>query len=100
MAFLSLQNPRHNSNCFIEAKLNTMNLQVQLNQEFLLDMGAVNEETDQYVLLPPDKSQFDQLVEFLQSHPQKSNSFNRWVLGIGATALCFRWGTYLDFIQS
>jgi hypothetical protein len=60
-----------------------------------LNAGTVTAQADEYVLTPPETTLFDQLWEWLAAHPRKYYGLRNYMLGIGATALCFRWGTYL-----
>src|SRR5262245_55689374 len=47
-------------------------------------------------ILPPSVGMFDQLVNWLSRQtPPDPGRFSTSMIGIGATALCLRWGTYL-----
>lgn len=48
------------------------------------------------MLTPPETPLFDQLWGWLAAHPRKDFGIRNYALGIGATALCLRWGSYLS----
>ena len=71
-------------------------LSVALTQSSSLDAGVYGEQGDSIVIQPPPVAMFDQLLDWLyrQTPPAPSTFQPTWI-GIGATALCLRWGTYL-----
>jgi hypothetical protein len=71
---------------------------VKVEGEFFLEMGAVQiiQEENCYLIQHPAVQLFDQLIQWLDTLPSSGHeSFNYWKFGIGATALCVRWGTWL-----
>lgn len=75
-----------------------MKLSVQVTDDLILDAGTAFETESEIVITPPEKPMFDQIWDWLEAHPQRKMGCNNFVLGIGATALCYRWGTYLSFL--
>ena len=75
--------------------LESMDLRIQVTDDLVLNAGTVAVQSDEYILTPPEITQFDQLWDWLSRHPRKNYGIRNYALGIGATALCFRWGTYL-----
>jgi hypothetical protein len=76
----------------------TTEIKVKVDSDFFLDMGTaalIEEEESLYIVHPPTVQLFDQLVRWLDSFPRKYETFNHWKFGIGATAICLRWGTWL-----
>ena len=59
------------------------------------------EEGDSHVLIvPPKRSMFDQVYHWLNIQPQPPYvGLLHYIHGIGATALCLRWGTYLAVLM-
>ena len=76
-----------------------MNLIVKVSDRFSLNAGAVKEDGKACLILPPEQSLFDQLHDWLDQLPPPTIGFHYWALGIGATALCLRWGTYLAVLM-
>jgi hypothetical protein len=76
-----------------------MNLDVDVSESLTLRAGLVSKINDRLLIAPPGQSMFDQLCDWLDQHPLPTVGFNYWVLGIGATALCLRWGTYLAVLM-
>lgn len=72
-----------------------MQLTVKVVDTFSLNAGQVEQKDDECWILPPNVSLFDQLCEWLYQHPAPTTGYHHWALGIGVTALCLRWGTYL-----
>lgn len=72
-----------------------MNLDVKVVDPFYLNAGEVSEDGDSYLIRPPEQTLFDQLCRWLNQLPPSTPRWNHWALGIGAVALCLRWGTYL-----
>ena len=71
-------------------------LSVALTQSFSLDAGVSGEQGDRIVIQPPLVPMFDQLLDWLYLQtPPDPGTFQPTRIGIGATALCLRWGTYL-----
>ncbi|MGA2263796.1 MAG: hypothetical protein ABSH28_20470, partial [Acidobacteriota bacterium] len=71
-------------------------LSVRVSGVLTLDAGACDAREDADTILPPSVSMFDQLSDWLsrQSAPEPA-PFGSETIGIGATALCLRWGSYL-----
>ena len=76
-----------------------MELQVAVSGEFTLSAGRIATEADLLTIEPPETSVFDQLCAWLDQCPPPTAGFNHWVLALGATALCLRWGTYLAVLM-
>jgi len=72
-----------------------MNLIVPVTPELSLQAGVVTPQGDRFVITPPAQTLFDQLCAWLDQCPPPTAGFNHWVLSIGDTALCLRWGSYL-----
>ncbi len=60
-----------------------------------LDAGEVADEDDGFLITPPGQPMIDQLVERLDGMPHEYIGIQTQHLGVGLTALCVRWGTYL-----
>jgi hypothetical protein len=75
--------------------LESMDFPIQVMNDLVLNAGTVAVQSDKYILTPPEITLFDQLWDWLGRHPRKNYGIRNYALGIGATALCFRWGTYL-----
>ena len=74
-------------------------LSVPLTSSLALETGSLGEEGDTITILPPSVAMFDQLVNWLSGQtPPGPGGFSTAVIGIGATALCLRWGTYLAIL--
>ena len=76
-----------------------MKTKVTVSEDLSLNAGTVSTQADTLCIYPPDHSLFDQLCAWLDQCPPPTTGFNHWVLGIGATALCLRWGTYLAVLM-
>jgi hypothetical protein len=76
-----------------------MNLLVKVTDDLIVDAGKVAEQGDSYKISPPKQSIFNQLTDWLLCQPDPKIGFNHWALGIGTTALCLRWGTYLSVLM-
>lgn len=79
-------------------------LMVPVGIDFVLDAGAVQEDGNRLVILPPQKTMFSQLIGWLKTHPipHHGHHYSREsdrALSNGITALCFRWGTYLAVLM-
>lgn len=72
-----------------------MDLVVKVVEPFNLNVGEVSEDGDSYLIHPPEQTLFEQLCKWLDQLPPSKLRPNYWALGIGAVALCLRWGTYL-----
>jgi hypothetical protein len=71
-------------------------LSVPLTSSFTLEAGSVGRQGEAIVILPPPVAMFDQLSGWLyRQTPADRTGFSAAMIGIGATALCLRWGTYL-----
>jgi len=71
-------------------------LSVPVTDSLTLDAGALHAGESSITILPPSVAMFDQLLDWLfrQTAPAPAG-FNAKRIGIGATALCLRWGSYL-----
>lgn len=76
-----------------------MELQIPVSEDFSLFAGIAENKADLITIHPPEKPIFDQLCTWLDRRPSPTVGFNHWVLSIGATALCLRWGTYLAVLM-
>lgn len=76
-----------------------MKLLVHAIKELILDAGTITEKDGQFIILPPAQHMFDQMWNWLECHNRKNTGYHHWALGIGATALCYRWGTYLAVLM-
>ena len=72
-----------------------MNLIIPVTPKLSLRAGAITSQGDRLIITPPAQTLFDQLCAWLDQCPPPTAGFNHWVLGIGATGLCLRWGSYL-----
>jgi hypothetical protein len=71
-------------------------LSVPLTSSFSLEAGSFGRQGEAIVILPPPVAMFDQLSGWLRRQtPPDPSGFSTAMIGIGATALCLRWGTYL-----
>lgn len=77
----------------------TSSLQVQVAPDLVLDAGRVTPQAGEYLLTPPETPLLDQLWDWLADHPRKNYGIHNYALGIGATALCLRWGSYLTVLM-
>ena len=62
-----------------------------------LDVGALVERADAWVIQPPQQPMIDQLLARLDALPNERpdrTSLHTRALGIGLAALCVRWGSY------
>jgi hypothetical protein len=79
-----------------------VDLVVKVTDDFSLNAGVITqhpEYDDSILILPPETLMFEQLWEWLKDLPEPDVGYNHWTLGIGATALCLRWGTYLAVLM-
>ncbi len=74
----------------------TNRLSVPVIGSLTLDAGACCARENAITILPPSVTMFDQLLDWLsrQSAPERA-PWSSETVGIGATALCLRWGSYL-----
>jgi hypothetical protein len=71
-------------------------LTVNVRDDLVLNAGTLIESADEVEILPPEKTMFDQLLDWLVARPCKySHGFSGYITGIGATALVVRYGTWL-----
>ena len=69
---------------------------VQVSASLSLDAGSLGSEGEARSLWPPSLTMYDQLADWLSRQtPPNPTNFSTAIMGIGATALCLRWGTYL-----
>ncbi len=74
-------------------------LLIPVTPEFALHAGSVTSQDGWLHIIPPTHSLFDQLRRWLAEQEPVSVDSDHWVLGIGATALCLRWGSYLAVLM-
>ena len=74
-------------------------LSVKVKDDIVLDAGTIKDNGEEHLVLPPEKSLFKQLTSWLLQQAAPSTGPDDWVLGIGVTALCLRWGTYLSVLM-
>ena len=71
-------------------------LSVPVTDSLALDAGTCVGSAAALTILPPSVSMLDQLLDWLSRQaPPDSKDLSSTSIGIGATALCLRWGTYL-----
>jgi hypothetical protein len=71
-------------------------LSVPLTQSLNLAAGSFDEDEGAAAILPLAVAMFDQLLDWLSRQTSSDpRSISASMIGIGATALCLRWGTYL-----
>lgn len=70
-------------------------LRITTPDGFSLDAGSVALEGARYVIAPPVTPMVDQLLAHLKAQPLRPMDSQSRHLGIGMTALCVRWGSYL-----
>lgn len=70
-------------------------LWVPVVDDFRLNAGEIDQRQDRLSIRPPKEPLFGQLCAWLGEQPDPAIGYPAWALGIGATALCLRWGTYL-----
>jgi hypothetical protein len=71
-------------------------LSVPVTSSLTLEAGTSGGGEDALTILPPSVAMFDQLLDWLSRQtPPDPAGFSTTMIGIGATALCLRWGTYL-----
>jgi hypothetical protein len=78
-----------------------MDLRVRVNEELTLDCGVAERDArGGWRLSPPARTQFEQLLDYLERKPDATRG-RRTVSDVetlAATALCLRWGTYLAVV--
>src|SRR5579864_7489950 len=74
-------------------------IQIRVNDELTLDAGIVrasDEQDARYEITPPVKPMLDQVIVYLNSKPPLPyEGIRSSRSGVGLTALCIRWGSYL-----
>ena len=71
-------------------------LHVHVVDSFTLDAGAYSAGKNATTVLPPSVAMFDQLLDWLSGKKMPDQAgLSAGTIGIGATALCLRWGSYL-----
>lgn len=70
-------------------------LMITIERILTLDAGDVAETENDFVIQPPSQPMIDQLIAGLDAMPSEYIGIQTQHLGIGMTALCVRWGTYL-----
>jgi len=71
-------------------------LPVHVVDSLTLDAGACSAGESATMVLPPSIAMFNQLLDWLSGKKMPDQaSFGARTIGIGATVLCLRWGTYL-----
>lgn len=79
----------------METKTKNLTVNVLLD-DLVLDAGTLVESADAVEVLPPTKPMFDQVLDWLIARPCKFDyGFDAYVTGIGAAAICVRYGTWL-----
>jgi hypothetical protein len=74
----------------------TNRLSVPVIGSLTLDAGACCAGRNSITILPPSTAMFDQLLDWLSPKAAPDHAvFGAQSIGIGATALCLRWGSYL-----
>lgn len=71
-------------------------LYVRVRKSFFVSAGTFEIGGNATIVEPPTHSMFEQLVDWLLPHPLRDPPIRSGAtMGIGATALCLRWGSYL-----
>jgi hypothetical protein len=74
-------------------------LTVLLPDGHALQAGNVEVENRLITISPPSPSMFDQLLDWLETRSLRTPvELDPEMMGVGATALCLRWGTYLAIL--
>ena len=74
-------------------------LTVPLPDGAALQAGDVEVENRLLTISPPSPSMFDQLLVWLETRSLRTSvELDSEMMGVGATALCLRWGTYLAIL--
>lgn len=66
--------------------LETMEILVKVRDDLVLNARKVSVQPDEYVIIPPEMTLFDQLWNWLALHPRKDYGIRNYALGIGVTA--------------
>jgi hypothetical protein len=70
-------------------------IRISVTDDLTLDAGSIEETGEQFVIQPPDTPMIDQLFAYLDQKPNCSSDIQIQHQGVGFTALCVRWGSYL-----
>jgi hypothetical protein len=72
-------------------------LSVVVQDDLIVDAGRIEEDSDQVIILPPERPMMDQLIDYLDARPLPVSARYTKItyLSIGFAALCVRWGSYL-----
>jgi len=70
-------------------------IEVKVTDHIVLDAGTIEETAEHFTIRPPGTPMIDQLLAQLDEMPERTGDFKIEHLGVGFTALCVRWGTYL-----
>lgn len=76
-----------------------MELRIRITADFSLSAGQATTAGDLVIIHPPEPTMFDQLCAWLDRRPRPTGGVHHWIMSIGATALCLRWGTYLAVLM-
>lgn len=74
--------------------MNNQTIRVKVNKDLTLDIGSYTEDDCRFVIIPPETPIIDQLINYLDRFNYHSNIRSN-KFGVGLTALCVRWGSYL-----
>jgi hypothetical protein len=70
-------------------------IKIYVTDDLTLDAGSIEETGEQFVTHPPDTPMIDQLFAYLDQKPEHYRDIQIQHQGVGLTALCVRWGSYL-----
>ena len=70
-------------------------IEITVSDELTVDAGTVEESTEQFTVHPPATPMIDQIIAYLDEKPDLYGDTQIQHLGVGLTALCVRWGSYL-----
>ena len=80
--------------------MTTQTLFTKVRYDLSLDAGTLIESAEAVEILPPEMPMLDQLLGWLADRPCKYDyGYPGYALGIGVTALCIRYGTWLSVLM-
>jgi len=70
-------------------------IEIKVTDDLTLDAGVVEETENHSTVHPPETPMIDQLLAYLDKKPDCYSDIQIQHQGVGFTALCVRWGSYL-----
>lgn len=70
-------------------------IKINVTDDLVLDAGTVVETAEGFTIHPPGFPMIDQLISYLDDQPYHYSNVQIQRLGVGLSALCVRWGSYL-----